>query len=74
MLGSLILYLKGMRIMMFQLSGFYCRVSVYTTMIYNITMELGPQNTMIRMVLVPLKEPSKGEPWPSSTAHGSSTH
>ena len=26
MLGSLILYLKGMRIMMFQLSGFYCRV------------------------------------------------
>ena len=26
MLGSLILYLKGMRRMMFQLSGFYCRV------------------------------------------------
>ena len=26
MLGSLILYLKGMRIMMFQLSGFYCRI------------------------------------------------
>ena len=25
MLGSLILYLKGMRILMFQLSGFYCR-------------------------------------------------
>ena len=25
MLGSPILYLKGMRIMMFQLSGFYCR-------------------------------------------------
>ena len=25
MLGSLILYLKGMRIMMFQLSGFYYR-------------------------------------------------
>ena len=24
MLGSLILYLNGMRIMMFQLSGFYC--------------------------------------------------
>ena len=24
MLGSLILYLKGMKIMMFQLSGFYC--------------------------------------------------
>ena len=24
MLGSLILYTKGMRIMMFQLSGFYC--------------------------------------------------
>ena len=24
MLGSLILYFKGMRIMMFQLSGFYC--------------------------------------------------
>ena len=27
MLGSLILYLKGMRIMMFQLSGFYCTAS-----------------------------------------------
>ena len=27
MLGSLILYLKGMRIIMFQLSGFYCRGS-----------------------------------------------
>ena len=26
MLGSLILYLRGVRIMMFQLSGFYCRV------------------------------------------------
>ena len=25
MLGSPILYLKGMRILMFQLSGFYCR-------------------------------------------------
>ena len=24
MLGSLILYLKGMRMMMFQLSGYYC--------------------------------------------------
>ena len=28
MLGSLILYLKGMRIMMFQLSGFYCSCRV----------------------------------------------
>ena len=27
MLGSPILYLKGMRIMMFQLSGFYCKDS-----------------------------------------------
>ena len=27
MLGPLILYLKGMRIMMFQLSGFYCTVN-----------------------------------------------
>ena len=27
MLGSLILYLKGMRIMMFQLSGYYCECS-----------------------------------------------
>ena len=27
MLGSLILYLKGMRRMMFQLSGFYCRTT-----------------------------------------------
>ena len=36
MLGSLILYLKGMRIMMFQLSGFYCRfywASEYHTLI-----------------------------------------
>ena len=30
MLGSLILYLKGMRIMMFQLSGFYCIISPTT--------------------------------------------
>ena len=30
MLGSLILYLKGMRIMMFQLSGFYCKGSPST--------------------------------------------
>ena len=28
MLGSLILYLKGMRTIMFQLSGFYCRDSL----------------------------------------------
>ena len=27
-LGSLILYLKGMRITMFQLSGFYCKSMV----------------------------------------------
>ena len=27
MLGSLIIFLKGMRRMMFQLSGFYCRGS-----------------------------------------------
>ena len=27
MLGSPILYLKGMRLMMFQLSSFYCNVS-----------------------------------------------
>ena len=27
MLGSLILYLKGMRIMMFQLSGFYYKLN-----------------------------------------------
>ena len=25
MLGSLILYFKGMRLVMFQLSGFYCK-------------------------------------------------
>ena len=25
-LGSLILYFKGMRLMMFQLSGFYCKL------------------------------------------------
>ena len=34
MLVSLILYIKGMRIMMFQLSGFYCRpVKVSTVLI-----------------------------------------
>ena len=27
MLGSLILYLKGMRTTMFQLSGFYCTIN-----------------------------------------------
>ena len=27
MLGSLILYLKGMRTIMFQLSGFYCSIT-----------------------------------------------
>ena len=36
MLGSLILYLKGMRIMMFQLSGFYCRVPVSLDGIYGV--------------------------------------
>ena len=34
MLGSLILYLKGMRIMMFQLSGFYYIVQSYYKTIY----------------------------------------
>ena len=29
MLGSLILDLKGMRITMFQLSGYYCRTTLY---------------------------------------------
>ena len=29
MLGSLILYLKGMRRMMFQLSGFYCTLGAH---------------------------------------------
>ena len=31
MLGSLILYCKGMRILMFQLSGFYCKGSTRVT-------------------------------------------
>ena len=31
MLGSPILYLKGMRILMFQLSGFYCKTIVTIT-------------------------------------------
>ena len=35
MLGSLILSLKGMRIMMFQLSGFYCRVSLVVIFSFN---------------------------------------
>ena len=33
MLGSLILYLKGMRITMFQLSGFYCRCFKFLLMV-----------------------------------------
>ena len=33
MLGSLILYRKGMRIMMFQLSGFYCKSYTLNTLI-----------------------------------------
>ena len=32
MLGSLILYLKGMRIMMFQLSGFYYTLNGFGTL------------------------------------------
>ena len=31
MLGSLILYLKGMRLMMFQLSGFYFKPNLTST-------------------------------------------
>ena len=34
MLGSLILYLKGMRIMMFQLSGFYCKGLKFQDLVY----------------------------------------
>ena len=34
MLGFLILYLKGMRIMMFQLSGFYCKRFLWWYMCY----------------------------------------
>ena len=34
MLGSLILYIKGMRILMFQLSGFYCRVLEFRVLEY----------------------------------------
>ena len=45
MLGSLLLYLKGMRIMMFQLSGFYyityiyiyIYIYIFTTIIYLFT-------------------------------------
>ena len=29
MLGSLILYFKGRRLMMFQLSGFYCNIPIF---------------------------------------------
>ena len=36
MLGSLILCLKGMRLMMFQLSGFYCRISASPTLPFKI--------------------------------------
>ena len=45
-LGSLILYLKGMRKMMFQLSGFYYRffgVKVPRGSIYTTIMELAPK-------------------------------
>ena len=36
MLGSPILYLKAMRILMFQLSGFYCRGTVFGVLITRI--------------------------------------
>ena len=35
MLGSLILYLKGMRTTMFQLSGFYCTSPTTTHTLYS---------------------------------------
>ena len=44
MLGSLILYHKGMRIMMFQLSGFYCRVYI------GVQGLPGPQEYVIRII------------------------
>ena len=37
-LGSLILYLKGMRIMMFQLSGFYCK-ALKPFLLHSLTLE-----------------------------------
>ena len=42
MLGSLILYIKGMRILMFQLSGFYCK-----------SCTLNPTGQSLRPVLKP---------------------
>ena len=34
MLGSLILYLKGMRIIMFQLSGFYYNILIVIVIVF----------------------------------------
>ena len=53
-LGSPILYLKGMRILMFQLSGFYCSV-LKVMRIYIITLNPKPENP-----IDPLKAPLKG--------------
>ena len=52
MLGSLILYLKGMRIMMFQLSGFYCKPALRTD-------SLNPIHTPMPLMPLPLAR----KPW-----------
>ena len=49
MLGSLILYLKGMRIIMFQLSGFYCRGSHIVTDCVDCTFIIGLRSLMLEL-------------------------
>ena len=71
MLGSLTIYLKGMRRMMFQLSGFYCRASIVGISIMvlvsipqNGTQDpLRPQRTLIIISLTRRLNPKIQEPW-----------
>ena len=58
MLGSLILYLKGMRIMMFQLSGFYYK-SVFSQRLRDAVFE--GKLLLFPVLLHP--KPGKSESW-----------
>ena len=80
MLGSPILYLKGMRIMMFQLSGFYCKVvTVSQTSACGIHKQKGPRKDLRPPVLPKVRfayalrfpeEPSTLEPRSSNAGLG----
>ena len=70
MLGSLILYLKGMRILMFQLSGIYYTIDTYRTIAWRfmgrvvISPPIWVMNKVIPLMtlLVTTHEPSSMKP------------